>query len=307
MHPLLEGRVGRSLGGAERARCSSPPAARAEAAKRRARRRRCRRSRHDGGVTRQTWSRDSRCAEHRRAAERGRAVSALVPAASSDAGRRGRRGARRRRWSRRSTPARCEDQKRQAPAAWRRPGRRSKTRELNLARNERLFERGIAAGKEVEDARAQQAAAAGGRRTGRGGARHRPAAGDAHKVTSPIAGQVVKRLVERRRAGGRHAGAAAPRGGEPRRAWNSRPTCPPSTWAACASARRRRSRPTRSRIRRSRPGGRDRPRGRSGHEHRPGAHPRHEPARAAEGRHVRAGARRDRRSEGRAHRAARPR
>ncbi len=88
---------------------------------------------------------------------------------------------------------------------WRRPRPRSRTRRLNLDRTERLFERGIAAGKEVEDARAQARGRRGGRRAGRGRPRHgRPPARRARRSTSPIAGQVVKRLVERRRAGGRH-------------------------------------------------------------------------------------------------------
>jgi multidrug efflux pump subunit AcrA (membrane-fusion protein) len=52
-----------------------------------------------------------------------------------------------------------EDQQRQARAALAQAKAALENARLNLARTERLFERGIAAGKEVEDARPQLAAA----------------------------------------------------------------------------------------------------------------------------------------------------
>jgi len=88
-----------------------------------------------------------------------------------------------------------EDQRRQAAAALSQAKGALENAKLNLDRTERLFQRGIAAGKEVEDARTLRASA-------EASVEQAQAALDtadrqitrAH-VTSPIAGQVVKRLV----------------------------------------------------------------------------------------------------------------
>jgi RND family efflux transporter MFP subunit len=92
-------------------------------------------------------------------------------------------------------PRPYEDQKRQAAAAVSQARAALENAKLNLERTERLFKRGIAAGKEVEDARAQLAAA-------EAGVEQALAALDTAdrqlartKVTSPIGGYVVKRLV----------------------------------------------------------------------------------------------------------------
>ncbi len=66
---------------------------------------------------------------------------------------------------------------------------------LNLERTDRLFKRGIAAGKEVEDARSQQAAAEAGVETAQAMLATADRQLSRTKVTSPIAGSVVKRLV----------------------------------------------------------------------------------------------------------------
>jgi RND family efflux transporter MFP subunit len=91
-------------------------------------------------------------------------------------------------------PRPFEDQKRQAAAAVSQARAALENSKLNLERTDRLFKRGIAAGKEVEDARAQQAAA-------EAGVEQALAALDTAdrqlartKVTSPIGGSVVKRL-----------------------------------------------------------------------------------------------------------------
>ena len=92
-------------------------------------------------------------------------------------------------------PRPFEDQRRQAVAALNQAKAALENARLNLARTERLLEKGIAAGKEVEDARAQLAA-------GEAGVEEAAAALDTADrqlsrthVASPIAGQVVKRLV----------------------------------------------------------------------------------------------------------------
>lgn len=92
-------------------------------------------------------------------------------------------------------PRPLEDQLRQAAAAFSQARAGLENAKLGLARAQRLFERGIAAGKEVEDARNQEAAA-------QAAADQAAAALDTAqrqvtrtKVTSPISGQVVKRLV----------------------------------------------------------------------------------------------------------------
>ncbi len=88
-----------------------------------------------------------------------------------------------------------EDQRRQAAADLEQAKATLDNARSNLERTEHLFERGIAARKEVEDARAQLAG-------GQAGVEQASAALDIAtrnleraNVTSPIAGQVVKRLV----------------------------------------------------------------------------------------------------------------
>lgn len=92
-------------------------------------------------------------------------------------------------------PRPLEDQQRQASAALSQARAALENARLNLARTQRLFERGIAAGKEVEDARSQEAAA-------QSAVEQAAAALDTAqrqvartRVTSPIGGHVVKRLV----------------------------------------------------------------------------------------------------------------
>ena len=92
-------------------------------------------------------------------------------------------------------PRPLEDQLRQATAGVSQAKAGLENARLNLARTQRLFERGIAAGKEVEDARNQEAAAQAGVEQAAATldtARRQVAR---TKVTSPIGGQVVKRLV----------------------------------------------------------------------------------------------------------------
>jgi membrane fusion protein (multidrug efflux system) len=92
-------------------------------------------------------------------------------------------------------PRPFNDQKRQAEAAVSQAKAEVESAKLNLDRTERLFQRGIAAGKEVEDARLQRAAA-------NAALEQANAALDIAErelarthVASPISGQVVKRLV----------------------------------------------------------------------------------------------------------------
>ena len=88
-----------------------------------------------------------------------------------------------------------EDQRRQAAAALEQAKAQVENARLNLQRNQQMFERGIAAGKEVEDARTQLA-------SGQAAAEQAAALLNTAErnlervhVRSPIAGQVVKRLV----------------------------------------------------------------------------------------------------------------
>jgi multidrug efflux system membrane fusion protein len=66
---------------------------------------------------------------------------------------------------------------------------------LELARTQRLFERGIAAGKEAEDARAQSAAAEAGVEQAEATLSTAERQLARCRVLSPIAGQVIRRLV----------------------------------------------------------------------------------------------------------------
>jgi len=91
-------------------------------------------------------------------------------------------------------PRPFNDQKRQAAAAVSNTKAALENAKLNLERTERLFQRGIAAGKEVEDARAQLAGAEAARE--QAAASFDTAERDLSRtrVASPIAGQIVKRL-----------------------------------------------------------------------------------------------------------------
>jgi RND family efflux transporter MFP subunit len=92
------------------------------------------------------------------------------------------------------TPA-LEDQQRQARAVLAQAKAGLESARLNLTRTERLFERGIAAGKEVEDARVQAASAEAALEQAQAAlATADRQLGRAH-VQSPISGQVVKRFV----------------------------------------------------------------------------------------------------------------
>jgi len=92
-------------------------------------------------------------------------------------------------------PRPLEDQKRQAAAAVNQAKAAVENARLNLDRTERLFKRGIAAGKEVEDARAQQANAEAGSETAQAALATVDRQLARAQVTSPIGGSVVKRLV----------------------------------------------------------------------------------------------------------------
>jgi len=87
------------------------------------------------------------------------------------------------------------DQRRQAAAAVAQATSAVENARLNLERTERLFQRGIAAGKEVEDARAQRAAADAALEQASASLDTADRQLSRAHVTSPIAGQVVKRLV----------------------------------------------------------------------------------------------------------------
>jgi RND family efflux transporter MFP subunit len=88
-----------------------------------------------------------------------------------------------------------EEQRRAAAAALRQAKAALDAAEQNLSRTEKLFERGIAAGKEVEDARAARAAAEAGLEQARAALEAADRQLARAQVTSPIAGQVVKRFV----------------------------------------------------------------------------------------------------------------
>ena len=87
------------------------------------------------------------------------------------------------------------DQKRQAAAAVAQATAAVENARLNMERTERLFTRGIAAGKEVEDARSQRAAADAALEQAAAALETADRQISRTHVTSPIAGQVVKRLV----------------------------------------------------------------------------------------------------------------
>jgi RND family efflux transporter MFP subunit len=88
-----------------------------------------------------------------------------------------------------------EDQQRQARAALSQAKAAVENARLNLARSERLLERGIAAGKEVEDARAQAATADAGLEEAQAALATADRQLARTHLTSPISGQVVRRFV----------------------------------------------------------------------------------------------------------------
>ena len=92
-------------------------------------------------------------------------------------------------------PGPVEDQRREATAAVQQARAALENAQANLKRNQQLFEKGIAAGKEVEDAKKELA-------TAEAGLEQTTAAFDTAQrqvgraeVRSPISGQVVKRMV----------------------------------------------------------------------------------------------------------------
>jgi len=87
------------------------------------------------------------------------------------------------------------DQKRQAAAGVAQATAAVENARLNFERTERLFQRGIAAGKEVEDARAQRAAADAALEQAAATLETADRQLSRTHVASPIAGQIVKRLV----------------------------------------------------------------------------------------------------------------
>lgn len=92
-------------------------------------------------------------------------------------------------------PRPFEDQLRQAKAALAEATAKRENARLNLPRTERLLERGIAAAKEVEDARTELAAAEAGVEEAQAALDTATLQLSRTAVSSPIAGSVVKRLV----------------------------------------------------------------------------------------------------------------
>jgi RND family efflux transporter MFP subunit len=88
-----------------------------------------------------------------------------------------------------------KDQRRQAAAALDQARASLENAKLNLDRTDRLFTQGIAAGKEVEDARSQFATAQAGVEQASAGIDIANRNLERANITSPIGGQVVKRLV----------------------------------------------------------------------------------------------------------------
>jgi RND family efflux transporter MFP subunit len=87
------------------------------------------------------------------------------------------------------------DQRRQAAAAVEQAKAQLENARLNLQRNQQLFDRGIAAGKEVEDARTQLASAQSALEQASAALSTADRNVERAAVRSPIAGQVVKRMV----------------------------------------------------------------------------------------------------------------
>ena len=141
-----------------------------------------------------------------------------------------------------------EDQQRQARAALAQAKAALENARLNLARTERLFERGIAAGKEVEDARAQSAAAEAGLEQAEAALATADRQLARAHVRSPISGQVVKRFVGVGEQVDGTRRPAAPRGGErgPGRGGRPRGGRPPGPRARGPARRHRRPTPSRT-------------------------------------------------------------
>ncbi len=88
-----------------------------------------------------------------------------------------------------------DDQRRQAAAALEQAKAQVENARLNLQRNQQLFDRGIAAGKEVEDARAQLASASASLEQTAAALNAADRQIERVQVRSPITGQVVKRMI----------------------------------------------------------------------------------------------------------------
>ena len=88
-----------------------------------------------------------------------------------------------------------QDQRRQAAAAVEQAKAQVENARLNLQRNQQLFERGIAAGKEVEDARKDLASAQAALEQATAGLSTADRNLARAEVRAPISGQVVKRMV----------------------------------------------------------------------------------------------------------------
>src|SRR5262245_8198187 len=88
-----------------------------------------------------------------------------------------------------------DDQRRQAAAAVEQARAQLENARLALQRNQQLFERGIAAGKEVEDAKKDLASAQAALETANAALSIAARNVERAAVRSPIAGQIVKRMV----------------------------------------------------------------------------------------------------------------
>lgn len=92
-------------------------------------------------------------------------------------------------------PRPFNDQRRQAVAALAQAKAATENAKLNLDRTERLFQRGIAAGKEVEDARTLRASAESSIEQAQAALDTADRQLQRTKIMSPISGQVMRRLV----------------------------------------------------------------------------------------------------------------
>jgi RND family efflux transporter MFP subunit len=92
-------------------------------------------------------------------------------------------------------PRPLQEQQRQAAAALQQAQAQVENARLNLQRTQQMFERGIAAGKELEDARTAVAEAEAAVAQATAGVNTAALQVERAEVRSPIAGQVVKRLI----------------------------------------------------------------------------------------------------------------